>query len=191
MKIRTFSICAAATLAVGFMSVTGGTASAEPEECAVLKQTIQGQLRTLSQVSPANYPSVAPGVLASVEALRSQMAQIGCAAGPSAPQKAPTPNPPAAQPPSNHNGPRKSDPWDNLVSTADSTVRFTRCIFEVGVPTGVAVAFASPAVIGAVGAWYGGLIGGTLLEVLNNALQDNLAKSYTDAIVHDCGAVFS
>ncbi|WP_146099049.1 hypothetical protein [Nocardia nova] len=77
------------------------------------------------------------------------------------------------------------------MSTADSTARFAKCIFEIGVPTGVALAFASPEVIGAVGAWYGGLIGGTLVEVINNVLHDDLAKSYTDAVVHDCGEIFA
>ncbi|MFC8044218.1 hypothetical protein [Nocardia sp. NPDC057353] len=70
---------------MGLIGVAGGTATAQPdlEACAILESTIRGQLENLSQVDPAVYPEVAPQILASVHAIRMNMEQQGCPAGPS------------------------------------------------------------------------------------------------------------
>lgn len=69
------SICVGATVAIGLGGVAGGTATAAPdaEACAIIDQTIQGQLAILGGMAvsnPANFARAAPGILASVQALR-------------------------------------------------------------------------------------------------------------------------
>lgn len=85
MRTRALSICASAALAAGLLSVAGGVAYADTEECEVLESTIRGQLAAMT-------PETAPGVIASVQALRAGMAG-SCDAGPPIEQLIPSPAP--------------------------------------------------------------------------------------------------
>lgn len=85
MRTRSLSICASAALAAGLMGVAGGVAHAGPQECAILENTIRSQLANMT-------PETAPGVIASVQALRDSMAGT-CDAGPTIEQLIPLPAP--------------------------------------------------------------------------------------------------
>lgn len=87
MKLRAFSVCVSAALAVSLMGLAGGTASADPgdPDCVAINTTIQGQLATLAEMaisSPTNFARAAPAVLASIQALRTLRPDCG---GPSVP----------------------------------------------------------------------------------------------------------
>jgi hypothetical protein len=75
MRLRAFSICVSATLAAGLIGVSCGTASADPADpdCVAINGAIQGQLASLASVAvsnPAVFIQTAPGILSSVQALR-------------------------------------------------------------------------------------------------------------------------
>lgn len=101
MRIRAVSICASAALAAGLMGVTGGTASADPADpaCVAINTTIQGQLSILGQVAISNPPvflQTAPGILASIQALRTARPDCGGPPVPTLEQLIPPPPRPPA-----------------------------------------------------------------------------------------------